>query len=383
MPRRGLVGGCAVGFAAGWNIANTGAAANELSEAYAVGLGAVGLLTTALFIVHMLMQLPSGRLSDRLGPWPVCATGVVVLAACNGALALSASMPLATAVRALAGVGTALAFIGGSDLVRLSGGTPLTQGIYGGVATAGGGAALGIVPLVTGTADWRAPYLTGIAVALLAAVLLAGAPRPSRARSRPATVALRGIAGDTRLLRLAIVFSASFGLSVALGNWVAALLEERVGASASVAGLTASLTLALGVVSRPFGGWIMRQRPAALGIAVTASALVGAAGTIAVAVGSLPVAIAGAAAIGLAAGIPFAAAFTGAAVAIPGSPAAAVGFVNGAGALTILVVTPIVGAALDREAGPAAFIALAVVWAASAGVVPTVFGRGARTHGAP
>lgn len=383
MSRRGLLGGSAVGFAAGWNIANTGAAAGELSDAYAVGLGAVGLLTTALFVVHMAMQLPSGRLSDRLGPWPVCASGVAVLAACNCALALSASMPLATGVRALAGVGTALAFIGGSDLVRLSGGSPLAQGIYGGVATAGGGAALGIVPLVTGAAGWRAPFVTGIAIALLAAALLAGAPRPPHAPSRPATVALRGIAGDTRLIQLAILFAASFGLSVAIGNWVAALLEERVGTSASVAGLAASLTLALGIVSRPLGGWIMRERPTVLGTAVAASALAGAGGTIAVAVGSLPVAIGGAAAIGLAAGIPFATAFTGAAAAVPGSPAAAVGFVNAASALTILVVTPAVGAALDRDAGTAAFVTLAVVWAASAAVVPKVLGRGLQPPDAP
>lgn len=383
MSRRGLLGGSAVGFAAGWNIANTGAAAGELSDAYAVGLGAVGLLTTALFVVHMVMQLPSGRLSDRLGPWPVCASGVAILAASNCALALSASMPLATAIRSLAGVGTALAFIGGSDLVRLSGGSPLAQGIYGGAATAGGGAALGIVPFVMSSTGWRAPYLTGIVIALLAAVLLVGAPRPPHAPSRHATVALRGIAGDTRLIQLAILFAASFGLSVAIGNWVAALLEERVGTSASVAGLAASLTLALGIVSRPLGGWIMRERPTVLGTAVAASALVGAGGTIAVAVGSLPVAIGGAAAIGLAAGIPFATAFTGAAAAVPGSPAAAVGFVNAAGALTILVVTPAVGAALDRDAGTAAFVTLAVVWAASAAVVPKALGRGSRPPGAP
>jgi hypothetical protein len=51
-----------------------------------------------------------------------------------------------------------------------------------------------------------------------------------------------------------------------------------------------------------------------------------------------------------------------------------VGFVNSAGALTILVVTPIVGAALDRDAGTAVFVVLAALWAATAAVVPKAFG---------
>jgi hypothetical protein len=35
-----------------WNVTNTGAAADPLASALGVGPGFVGLLTTALFIVH-------------------------------------------------------------------------------------------------------------------------------------------------------------------------------------------------------------------------------------------------------------------------------------------------------------------------------------------
>jgi hypothetical protein len=50
-----------------------------------------------------------------------------------------------------------------------------------------------------------------------------------------------------------------------------------------------------------------------------------------------------AAVIGLAAGVPFAMAFTGAAAARPDSPGAAVGFVNAWAALSIVAGTPLVG----------------------------------------
>lgn len=93
----------------------------------------------------------------------------------------------------------------------------------------------------------------------------------------------------------------------------------------------------------------------------------------ALATGSVPIAIAGAVIVGLAAGIPFAASFTGAAALFSGSPATAVGFVNATGALTVLVVTPLVGVALARDLGVEAFVIVAVLWAASVAAVPRAF----------
>ena len=80
MSGRAVTAGSAVGFAAGWNIADVGAVADDLAAAYGVGLAVVGLFTTVLFLSHMLMQLPSGRLSDRFGAGRVCAAGLGVLA---------------------------------------------------------------------------------------------------------------------------------------------------------------------------------------------------------------------------------------------------------------------------------------------------------------
>ena len=162
---RAVAGASAVGFAAGWNIADTGAVADELAGSYGVGLATVGLFTTVLFVAHLLMQLPSGRLSDRFGPLRVCIAGLVVMAVCN-AIALAAPEPwLLFLARTLIGVGTALGFIGGSDFVRASGGTPFAQGLYGGLATAGGGVALAVVPALEGGIGWRAPFVSAIAVA--------------------------------------------------------------------------------------------------------------------------------------------------------------------------------------------------------------------------
>jgi MFS family permease len=371
MSGRALAGGCAVGFAAGWNIADTGAVADELAAAYGVGLGVVGLFTAVLFAVHLSMQLPAGRLSDRLGPARVCGAGLVVMALCNGLASIAPEPGLALAARALMGIGTALGFIGGSDFVRASGGSPFAQGLYGGLATAGGGVALAVVPALEPALGWRAPFATAIAVAALAAVLLLAAPFPAHVQRAAAHgTSLRTLLHDSRLLRLATVFAASFGLSVVIGNWVVTLLERETGLSSGEAGAIGALTLVLGVVSRPLGGWILHQRPGRMRGAIAAAALAGAAGTVALAAGSAALAAAGACVVGLAAGISFAPAFAGAARLHPGAPATAVGLVNGTGALTILVGTALVGAAFSVDAGTWAFAVLAVLWAASALVAP-------------
>lgn len=366
-----VAGGSAVGFAAGWNIADVGAVADELAHAYGVGLGVVGLFTTALFLTHMLMQLPSGRLSDRFGPTRVCAAGLVVLVACN-ALALIAAEPwLVLAARAMMGAGTALAFIGGSDFVRATGGSPFAQGLYGGLATAGGGVALAVVPAVEGSLGWRTPYVTAIAVCAVSGGLLAVAPRaPRPAVRRIATVPLAVIVRDRALLRLAVVFAASFGLSVVIGNWVVTLLEGDAELSPEAAGAIGALTLVLGVVSRPAGGWVLHHAPTRTRAAIAAAACVGAVGTLALTSGSAATALAGATLVGLAAGIPFATSFTGAARLHPEAPATAVGLVNATGALTVLVGVPLVGVAFAHDLETWAFGAMAALWAVSIVALP-------------
>jgi predicted cobalt transporter CbtA len=74
---------------------------------------------------------------------------------------------------------------------------------------------------------------------------------------------------------------------------------------------------------------------------------------------------------GLAAGLPFAAAFTGAAAARPDAPGAAIGFVNGCAGIAVLVLTPLVGLtfALPGD-GRIGFAALGLLWAATALAVP-------------
>ena len=90
-------------------------------------------------------------------------------------------------------------------------------------------------------------------------------------------------------------------------------------------------------------------------------ALVGAAGTLALTIGSAGLAVAGALVVGLVAGISFAPAFTGAAALYPRSPATAIGFVNASGAATILAGTALTGLAFAADVGVWSFAVLAAL----------------------
>src|SRR5918999_2931417 len=163
---QGVVAGCALGATSGWNFGNLGGIASELAGAYGVGLATIGLLTTAMVMTHLAIQIPGGKASDRFGPARAGAMALLVLCAGNALALAGPEAGLAVAARAIVGIGTGLAFISGSALVRESGGGPLGQGVFGGVSLAPGGLALAVVPQLEDALGWRAPYWTALALGL-------------------------------------------------------------------------------------------------------------------------------------------------------------------------------------------------------------------------
>jgi MFS family permease len=253
---RAAAGGGALAASAGWNIANVGAVATTVSHAYGVSLAVVGLFTTALFVTHTTVQIPAGRLCDRVG---ARVTGLAALAVtCIASAAALAWRDAAYAIgmRMLAGVGTGLAFVAGSDYVRATAGSALAQGFYGATSMAAGGLALALVPL-WGT--WQAPFGTAAIVAGAGIVLLATAPPDVRRRLHPEA---RASLFDRRLLPFAVMSLASFGAAVLVGNWVVTLLERNGHDSTTVAGVAGALVLLLGIVTRPLGARVHQNRNA-------------------------------------------------------------------------------------------------------------------------
>jgi predicted MFS family arabinose efflux permease len=351
-----VTAGLAVGFCLTWNVSNVGAVADPLADAYGVSLPAIGLLTTALFVTHLLVQLPSGRGTDRYGARAVALASIAAALAGNAVLLIDDTYSLALLGRAVVGLGSGAGFVSGLDLVRAGGGGPVLHGVYGAATMTGGGLALMIVPPLTDAHGWRAPYWSAALLAVLALVPTLAATQLPRVRAHAREAVLR----DRGLLPLGIIQAASFGFAVIAGNWAVPLLERR-DASSAAAGLAAGLILFGGVGTRPLGGTVAGGRRAAS--AIVAALVAVATGSALLAVDApYAVGLLGGLVLGVGAGLPFAIVFAAAQHRRPDAPAAAVGFVNAVAILTILVGTPLAGLAFELPGdGAAAFAVIAVL----------------------
>jgi len=344
-----------------WNVSNVGAVADPLAHTYGTSLAVIGLLTTTLFVSHLVAQLPAGIAADRFGARSVALVTVGLVVAGNLIALIKPNAGVAALGRAVAGLGSGGGFVAGLDLVRAGGGGSVAQGLYGGATMAGGGLALMTVPALTDATSWRAPFWSAIALAVTAVLPTLATrelPRIGERRSAPIH--------DRRLLPLGAVQAATFGLSVIAGNWVVTLLE-RQGASSTLAGVAGGMTLFAGIVTRPAGGILVRAHRAHVRRAVTTSVVGGAAGALLLAAGvSVGISALGALVLGLAAGLPFAAVFDATLRLRPDAPAAAIGLVNGCAVLAILVGTPLAGLTFSLPGdGRIGFAVIAAIWASA------------------
>jgi len=342
------VGGCLT-----WNVSNVGAVADPLSTEYGVSVAAIGLLTTALFLTHLAVQLPAGRGADRFGARNIALVAIGAVVVGNGVLLVDDSFGPALVGRAIVGIGSGAGFVAGLDLVRTGGGGSVLQGVYGGATMAGGGLALMVVPALTEATNWRAAYWS-------AALLASAAALPTLAARGLARVGHAGewVVRDPELIPLGVLQAATFGLAIVAGNWVVPLLE-RQGTSAAAAGLAGGLILFIGILTRPVGGVLAqrdrRRELMAFSLAGTAtgSALLALGGPFALSV-------LGAIVMGLSAGLPFAVIFAAAQRARPDAPAAATALVNAFAVLTILIGTPLAGVTFELPSdGRVAFAVIA------------------------
>ena len=354
-----VVAGLAVGACLTWNVSNVGAVADPLADHYGVSLAAVGLLTTALFVTHLAVQLPAGRGADRFGSQRIALGAVAAAIVGNGLLLVDGGFELALVGRAVVGMGSGAAFVAGLDLVRAGGGGASVQGLYGGATMAGGGLALMLVPPLTDATSWRAAYWSAALLALLAAVptlMASGIPRVGHVGD--------WVLRDRALLPIGVLQAATFGLAVIAGNWVVPLLEHQ-GVSSTAAGLVGGLVLFVGIFARPVGGLLAGRVSGRLLVAV---ALVGTSvGALLLALGGpLALSALGALVLGLTAGVPFAVIFAAAQRTRPDAPGGAIALVNACAVLTILVGTPLAGLAFELPSeGRLAFAVIAILGAAA------------------
>ena len=287
-------------------------------------------------------------------------------------IAMTAALPLvAIGARVVTGVGTAVCFVVGADMVRQHAAGPVALGIFGGMTTGAGGAAVFVVPALAPVLGWRTAWATCGAIAASALLAVArwhpgpGAhPTSSRHAPRPLTSA--PLWRDRELNRLAGVHGITLGIGVVLSNWAALILQRAWHMAPGTAALIGSLILLGAIVSRPLGGLLAPRVPRHLRLVTALSLVASATGTLLLGgTGGPWIAVLAVIVLGVATGLPFSAVLGAAQARRPDRPAAAVGLLNGYSNGLIVVGTPLFGAAMDQS-----MVTLALVITAGIGLVP-------------
>ncbi len=368
LKRYATLAALVLGAGTTWNISNVNPVADSLAPRYGVSLATVGLFTTALFVTHLLGLLPGGRAADRFGPRRIGLAAVGFIVVGNLVCLVAPTPGLAILGRALVGVGSGSGFVAGADYMRGANPSAFLQGVYGGSTMAGGGLAIAIVPQLEPWLGWRAAYWTALAIAIGVGLVLLFAPADAPREA----IRRRGIVLNRRLLGLAVIHAATFGLSVVAANWAYELLTHH-GHGHRVSAVIAALFLLAGVITRPLGGYVV-GRNSAHGRTVVAVALAGGSLATLLLALPLPLVVLGLAALaaGLAAGLPLATVFSRAQAAVPEAPAAAVGLANAGAVLTIVVGVPLAGLSFSLPGdGRIGFAVIGALWGAGLLVLHT------------
>lgn len=370
----GLIGAYLLGGTTTWNLTNVGGAPEDVAAHFGVALAVVGLLTSALFLAQALLQIPGGRVVDRIGPRRAGLACLAVVVVGNAAILFAPTFELAVALRFVVGFGAGIGFVAGTAYVRALGGTALAQGLYGAVSIAGGGLAVTVVAALAAVMQWRAPFVSAAVAAAAGIVVLAVCPNPPRSASVGNGVAtVASVFADRRVWRFAAVQAATFGLSVVLGNWAVVLLTRHGDYSHGVAGLLGGLVLLGGVAGRSAGGWFAVRRPDRRRALVIVSLLVTSVAALALlAPRPLSVAALTASVFGIASGAPFGTIFDGVLRTRPDAPGVAIGVMNMPTMVTIMLGTSLFGLTFSMPGeGRLGVVAIAVALVLAVFTVPS------------
>ena len=231
----------------------------------------LGLLMTALFTVSGIGQALAGFVVDRVGAFPVLATGVALLALSALVLAAAPSYPVLLLGAALSGLGNAVFHPADFTLLNQRVSTtrlPHAFSAHGLAGTIGWAAAPVVLAGLAGFAGWRTALVgaAALAVAVLVALLLMRDALHDTAADRHARKAhaAREAAEGSHLAFLRepavwVCFAFFFAMAMALGgvqSFAPAALQELYAAPLALAAGAVTLFMLASAAGTVLGGFL-------------------------------------------------------------------------------------------------------------------------------
>jgi predicted MFS family arabinose efflux permease len=260
--------------AMGFQYQTVGSVAPSLRSDLGLDFAAIGALIGLYHICGVVLSLPSGLITDRLGDKRICAGGLAAMAAGGAIMALADRYGVAFAGRLISGAGAILFNL---VITKMTADWFARREIVLAMAvilsTWPFGIALGLFtqPLIAAAFGWRAVILLAGAVCLVSLLLVASCYGPPPEQPTPATDGAphgRSQFPPWRIVAPVIAAGLMWGSFnagvVGYFSFVPILLHERDGMTLAQAGALTSLALWVGMVSIPFGGLCAQRlrRPA-------------------------------------------------------------------------------------------------------------------------
>ncbi len=272
-----------------WLVWGVGLAAYTVAVLQRTSLGVAGVLAAQRFevsaaalstfallqlLVYAVLQVPVGVLVDRVGPRTMVASGALLMALGQAALAESRSMPTALLARVLVGAGDAMTFVSVLRVVMAwfaPRQVPLISQLTGIVGQ--GGQILSAVPLAAllHGPGWTPAFLSAAALSVLAAVLTLALLRdsPDGRRVDVHSPSLAQVRDDlasawrhpgTRL-GLWTHFTTQFSGTAFVMLWGYPFLTAGEGLSVATAGALMTLFVVAAMAAAPFLGELVARHP--------------------------------------------------------------------------------------------------------------------------
>ncbi len=258
--------------------------ADELREDFEVSAGVIGLLGSVYFYCYAVMQIPSGLLSDSVGPRKTVALSLLVAALGSFLFGLAPDVPVAVLARAMVGLGVSMVFIPTMKILaqwfRAREFAPMSGFMQaaGGIGVLAGTWLLGLLAMRVG---WRASFeiiAAGTLVIIVAAWLIVrdhptdkGWPSIAEIEGRDdATVApgtpvglrqgIRTVLSEKYFWPAALWFFFDCGIFFGFGSlWSGPYLMHSYDMSKAQAGAILSMIAWGMVIGGPFLGWLSQK----------------------------------------------------------------------------------------------------------------------------
>lgn len=243
--------------------------ADELREQFVLNSSQIGLLTSVLMFALGATAIPSGLAAGRLG-------GRVIIFGCGVFVAGSVLFALAPSFAGLIG-GRLLQGIGAGVTVPAcsvvladhvpEGKRARVWGIFGAGHGLGVMIALFAMPLVARAVGYRGVFLVTAMLATVLGAAVAGLgsvrARPERPERLPGrrefARSVRGVAGDRRVLLLALFNVTTLGVGVGALAWTPSFLHVEFGSGPACAGQLTAMVGAAQLIGNPVGAAAMAR----------------------------------------------------------------------------------------------------------------------------